>query len=172
MGRSSGKSTLLLALLRLVECSNGSIAIDGLDIKHMQPDALRRQLVTIPQDPFMLPGGTIRSNLNPHGTAADAEVISVLQKMRIWTALESRGGLEARLPLDQPLSEGEQQLLCLARAILQKKSMVVVLDEATSSVDSETDRVVQEMLMEVFAESTVISVAHRVSFWPVTKQNM
>ena len=156
----SGKSTLILALLRLISASTGSIFIDGVDISTLRPAALRQHLLAVPQDSMIL-SGTVRSQIDPLNTASDEKLKSVLQKLDIWTALESRGGLDATL-LDQPLSHGEQQLVCLARALL-RQSKVVVLDEATSSLDNETDARVQNLLKEQFADCTVISVAHRVS---------
>jgi hypothetical protein len=102
------------------------------------------------------------ANADPLGLASDAEIISALTKIGIWDTLESRGGLDAVL-IENPLSQGQQQLFCLARAIL-RKSKVLILDEATSSLDSETDRVMQWVIREGFKEYTVISVAHRVSF--------
>ncbi|KAE8381911.1 putative multidrug resistance protein [Aspergillus bertholletiae] len=123
-------------------------------------EEIRERLVCIPQDPFIL-SGTIRSNTDPLGAATDEEVISALQRIGIWSTLESRGGLDAVL-LDHPLSQGQQQLFCLARAILRKSgSNILILDEATSSVDNDTDAVMQKVITEVFAGYTIISVAHR-----------
>lgn len=101
------------------------------------------------------------------GTSNDEEIMSVLKQVGIWEAIESRGGLDAILE-DYPLSQGEQQLFCLARAILKKQTrqsgyQVVILDEATSNVDSETDHRIQQVLRDAFKGCTVVSVAHRVS---------
>ncbi|QDS72379.1 hypothetical protein FKW77_008421 [Venturia effusa] len=154
----SGKSTLILSLLRLISPSAGSILIDGIDISSIRPSILRRRLTTVPQDPLTMTG-TIRSNVDPFGEHPDTEIISVATEFHIWSALENRGGLDATL-LDQPLSQGEQQLLCLARAALRKSS-VLILDEATSSLDDETDRLIQKVIKQKFADCTVICVAHR-----------
>lgn len=159
----SGKSSLILALLRLVSPNAGSIFIDGVDISTIRPAILRRRLNAVPQDSFTM-AGTIRSNVDPFGENSDADIISVAKELQIWTALERRGGLDVTL-LNQPLSQGEQQLLCLARAML-RKSKVLILDEATSSLDDETDRAVRKVVEEKFASCTVIYVAHRVGYIP------
>jgi ATP-binding cassette subfamily C (CFTR/MRP) protein 1 len=108
----------------------------------------------------MMLSGTVRSQIDLSGATSYSEIKSALQKVHVWAAIESRGGLDAIL-LDQPLSHGEQQLVCLARALL-RRSKVVILDEATSSLDKDTDVVVQALLREAFAGCTVISVAYRV----------
>lgn len=162
---NSGKSSLVLALLRLVDLSSGSISIDGIDISTLPREDIRQNLIAIPQDPFILPG-SVRYNADPLGTISDDEIISSLKRIGIWGALEDRGGLDAIL-LDQPLSHGQQQLFCLGRAILRKtqcKGKVLILDEATSSVDRETDKVMQKVIKEELKGYTIISVAHRVRF--------
>ncbi|KAE8391677.1 P-loop containing nucleoside triphosphate hydrolase protein [Aspergillus alliaceus] len=164
-GRSgSGKSSFILALLRLVNPSYGMITIDGVDIKSISPAAIREALIAVPQDPFILLG-SVRYNADIMGASNDEEIISVLKQVGIWEAIESRGGLGTILE-DHPLSQGEQQLFCLARAILKKRTrqgryQVVILDEATSNVDSETDHRIQQVLRDAFKGCTVVSVAHR-----------
>lgn len=161
MAHSSGKSSLILSLLRLVDLNEGTIVIDGVDISTISRQEIRERLIAIPQDLFTLPG-SIRSNADTLGTASDEEIISTLKKLSIWEILERRGGLDSVLP-GNTLSQGEQQLFGLARALLRKdQSRVLILDEATSSVDSETDSVMQNVIKEEFCHHTIISVAHRV----------
>ncbi|PYH89693.1 putative multidrug resistance protein [Aspergillus ellipticus CBS 707.79] len=160
----SGKSSLILALLRLVNPSQGKITIDGIDCASISPAAIRESLVAVPQDPFTLLG-SVRYNVDIAGASNDTEIMSVLKQVGIWKAIETRGGLDAVLE-DHPLSQGEQQLFCLARAILKKRTStggcrVLILDEATSSMDVETDRQTQRILREAFRDCTVVSVAHR-----------
>ncbi|KAJ5401745.1 ABC transporter integral membrane type 1 [Penicillium crustosum] len=160
----SGKSSLTLAMLRLVDFSHGNITIDQADISKIAPTSIRERLIAVPQDPFTLLG-TIRYNADITGLSSDSQIISVLKQIGVWAAIESRGGLDALLE-DHPLSQGEQQLFCLARAILKRHTsdggcQVLILDEATSSLDAQTDRRVQEVMREAFHDCTVFSIAHR-----------
>ncbi|KAE8319323.1 P-loop containing nucleoside triphosphate hydrolase protein [Aspergillus transmontanensis] len=161
----SGKSSFILSLLRLVNPSHGSITIDGINIESISPLAICEALIAVPQDLFTLLG-TVRYNADIiMGASNDEEIISVLKQVGIWEAIESRGGLDAILE-DHPLSQGEQQLFCLARAILKKRTrqggcQVLILDEATSNLDSETDHRTQQVLKDTFEGCTVVSVAHR-----------
>ncbi|QRD86648.1 P-loop containing nucleoside triphosphate hydrolase protein [Aspergillus flavus] len=103
----SGKSSLILSLLRLINPSHGSITIDGINIESISPSAIREALITVPQDPFTFLG-TMRYNADIMGASNDEEIISALKQVGIWEAIESRGG--------------EQHLFCLARAILKKRT--------------------------------------------------
>lgn len=130
-GRSgSGKSTLLAALTGLVRLSSGAITIDGVDIASLRPSALRSALNTIPQEPFLF-HKTAAKNLDPSGELADEVLVSALEQVDLWGAVESLGGLHAEINLDN-LSLGQKQLLALTRATL-KPGHIVLLDEATSS---------------------------------------
>ncbi|KAL3417152.1 ABC multidrug transporter [Phlyctema vagabunda] len=161
-GRSgSGKSSLVYALLRLLDLSEGRIILDGIDISTVSRNALRSRLIVIPQDPVII-AGSIRLNIDPLSQAPDNSIMSTLQKLHLWETIQSRGGLDADIT-DQPLSRGEQQLLAVAGAILRKENTgkVLVLDEATSSVDSETDTLMRRVIREEFVGYTVVAIAHR-----------
>jgi len=121
---------------------------------------IRRHLTIVPQSPIQIPG-TVRQNIDPLSQATDLEVDFVLQKVHLHDAIQERGGYSAEFVLDS-FSKGQGQLLALARALLQKNK-IILLDEATSSVDAETDRIVKDIVRESFQDCTVITVAHRPS---------
>ncbi|THY61419.1 putative ABC transporter [Aureobasidium pullulans] len=154
----SGKSSLMLALFRLLPLRHGNIFVDGTDIKDVKPGVLRRSIIAIPQHPFLLPG-TVRENLDPENELSDADLLAAIDKVHLLELINSRGGLDTDID-QQSLSQGQAQLLCLARAVL-RKSRLVVLDEATSSLDAETDAVIREVLNTSFKDCTIISIAHR-----------
>jgi ATP-binding cassette, subfamily C (CFTR/MRP), member 1 len=166
IGRTgSGKSTLLSSLLKLIEVTEGTITIDGVDISKVPKSIVRNRLICIPQDPLLLPG-TIRFNLDPeqHFSASDAPLSEALRLVNMQALVDARGGLDAELQASS-LSHGERQLLALARAILRRRQgrgrCVLVLDEATSNLDDATERVVEKVIAEEFRGVTIISVAHR-----------
>lgn len=155
---------MLNVILRVVPIFSGFVTVDDVDINNVSPAVLRRRLTVVPQESFILPG-TIRVNADPLGLSSDASIIVALKTVGIWDVLEARSE-EGRSCLDtilleSPLSQGQQQLFGLARAML-RDSAVVIIDEGTSSVDSETDLLIQKVVREKFKDCTVISVAHRV----------
>lgn len=163
----SGKSSLLLALLRLLDLSAGSISIDGIDLSTLPREEVRSRLIAITQDSFFLPG-TVRQNIDPYGAAGagdDDAIGAALRKVGLWEAVEAKGGLDAAFEEDM-LSHGQKQLFSLARAMLRSRGSggsgrVVLFDEATSSVDHRTDALMQAAIRDEFRGYTVVSVAHR-----------
>ncbi|KAK4289504.1 hypothetical protein Pmani_037528 [Petrolisthes manimaculis] len=164
VGRTgSGKSSLGVVLFRLVELAAGTIRIDGIDISTLGLDDLRSHLSIIPQDPVLFIG-TIRYNLDPFERHTDAELWSALEKTSMKERISSlEAGLSAPVVENgENFSVGERQLLCMARALL-RNSKILFLDEATASIDSETDSKIQRTLKESFTNCTMITIAHRLN---------
>nr|XP_058971200.1 multidrug resistance-associated protein 1-like [Pocillopora verrucosa] len=164
VGRTgAGKSSLALALFRILERSGGKIVIDGVDIATIGLRDLRSRLTIIPQEPVLF-SGTLRLNLDPFNEHFDEELWRILEVSHLKRFVMSlRGGLQYVIAEGgEDLSVGQRQLICLARALL-RKSKILVLDEATAAVDLETDELIQQTIRREFADSTVFTIAHRLN---------
>ncbi|CAI9274124.1 unnamed protein product [Lactuca saligna] len=163
VGRTgSGKTTLIGALFRLVEPVGGKIIVDGIDISTVGLHDLRSRFGIIPQDPTLF-NGTVRYNLDPLCQHTDQQIWEVLGKCQLREAVQDKaGGLDSIVVEDGTnWSMGQRQLFCLGRALL-RRSKILVLDEATASIDNATDTMLQETIRSEFADCTVITVAHRI----------
>lgn len=160
IGRSgSGKSSLVAALLRLAPTS-GRVEIDNVPTCTVPLDVLRRAICVVSQDPVLF-GGTLRDNIDPLHKVDDTTAYGALQDVGLDLTIREMGGLGVLTDSDKvQFSTGQRQLLCLARAIINK-THILVLDEATASLDYETDNIMQAVLEKCFADATVLVIAHR-----------
>ncbi|KAI1500381.1 ATPase-like protein [Biscogniauxia marginata] len=185
-GRSgSGKSSTIALLLRLLDplasCSH-NIVIDDTPLHRINRTALRQRIIAVPQEPVFLPDGTAyMTNLDPYNSSSEGECQSVLETVGLWQFVEAKGGLRAGLVADN-LSQGQKQLFSLARAVLRARVRarqhaailsdtlanekrkgvgIMLLDEVSSSVDQDTDREMQRIILEEFEAYTIVMVSHR-----------
>ncbi|XP_077309834.1 ATP-binding cassette sub-family C member 8 isoform X2 [Lithobates pipiens] len=158
----SGKSSFSLAFFRMVDMFQGRIIIDGIDISKLPLQTLRSRLSIILQDPILF-SGTIRFNLDPENKCSDCvlwEALEIAQLKHVVKALP--GGLDALVTEGgENFSVGQRQLFCLARAFVRKSS-ILIMDEATASIDMATENILQKVVMTAFQERTVVIIAHRV----------
>ena len=159
VGRTgSGKSSLVLSLCRIIEPKMGKILIDDEDIKNIKLEYLRDKLSIVPQDPFLIES-TVRDNIDPLNKYTDEEILEVMDDFGIFKKM-GKEKLNIKIKENgKNLSLGEKQLISFARAIM-KKNKIIILDEATSSLDIETEKIIQKNMKYYFKDCTVIIIAH------------
>lgn len=161
VGRTgAGKSSIVLALFRMLKKTSGRILVDGVNLEEFDLASLRSSIGIVPQD-LLLFLGLVRENIDPLNEYLDESIWKALADANLKTTIEDLGGLES--PVSEAgsnFSGGQKQLLCLVRALL-KDSGLVVMDEATASVDSQTEELVRDAVARNGANKTIISIAHR-----------
>jgi ATP-binding cassette, subfamily C (CFTR/MRP), member 1 len=151
-------------LARIIDPKPGTLSVDGQDITTIRRSTAREHIICLPQEALVFPR-SFMFNIDPEGRGLDPAISGeILRSVGMWQLVESRGGLDSEVE-PHSLSQGEKQLLALARALVRRHALdgrcILVLDEATSSLDDDTQARFQAVIDKEFKENTVISVAHR-----------
>lgn len=168
----SGKSSLIALLLKLLDPlpeTAANATIDGFPLHRINRPTLRQRIIAVPQEAVFLPdGSTVQANLDPSSVSTPEECQAILTTVGLWNFVQDRGGLNAGMNAGT-FSAGQRQLLSLGRALLRRRVRaqmgsdhgILLLDEVSSSVDHETERVMQDIIRTEFRHYTVIAVSHR-----------
>lgn len=161
LGRTgAGKSTLISSVFKYFEEFEGDLLYDGVSIRDIDLQQLRAAITIIPQDPVLL-NGSVQKNLDPGSRYSSSDCEQVLKEVGLWEKVVTQGGLDYQIDGGGAnLSQGEKQLICFGRALLQK-SKLILMDEATASIDSQTEETMQLLIKEKFKGCTILMIAHR-----------
>ena len=163
VGRTgAGKSTLISAIYRTFDEFKGEIKIDDKEIRSIDLKLLRNTMTIISQDPYLF-NDTLRNNIDPTKKFTDEAIQDILSEVKLWEKFSSLEGLDSKIESGgSNLSQGEKQLLCLARALLFDNK-VVLMDEATANIDTQTEAVIQRLIKDRLNNSTILMIAHRLN---------
>ena len=163
VGRTgAGKTTFLNTFFRNFDEYEGEIYFDGKELRTVDLKLLRSSITIIPQDPYLFED-SVRNNLDPMGVKKDEELIQLLQEIELWQRFESTAGLNSSIEAGgSNLSQGEKQLLCLTRALLHQNKLIL-MDEATANIDTQSETVIQKLLKDRFNDCTILMIAHRLN---------
>ena len=163
VGRTgAGKSTLISAIYKTFDDYKGRIVIDGKDIKDVDLKILRFTMTIIPQDPYLFED-SLKNNIDPMNQFGDDEVKEILKDVGLWKKFEDLKGLDTKIQKGgNNLSQGEKQLICLSRALLLKNKLVL-MDEATANIDTQTESLIQDLIKKRFNDCTILMIAHRLN---------
>jgi ABC-type multidrug transport system fused ATPase/permease subunit len=162
VGRTgAGKSSIIQVLFRIVDPESGTIFIDGVDYLTLGLHELRKQMSVIPQSPFIFIA-SVRENLDPFNEYTDEQILNVFEQVGLKNViLDTSEGLNTVLGGSElNLSNGQKQLLCVAR-ILLRNNRIIVMDEATASIDNESDAIIQKLLNSVLKGCSFLVIAHK-----------
>ena len=162
VGRTgSGKSSMVLALSRILEPNHGQIKIDDVDIQNVDLDYLRQSITIVPQESFIIEGN-LRDNIDPLNKYTDEQILDFLDDFCLFKNVEKSEKLNIEIKEGgKNLSNGQKQLICFIRAMI-KNNKIIILDEATSSLDIETEKIIQENIEKYFKDVTLIMITHHI----------
>ncbi|KAJ5599382.1 hypothetical protein N7450_000449 [Penicillium hetheringtonii] len=154
----SGKTSMIMSIFRMIELTGGTITVDGVDLTTLPRREIRARINGVSQDSVLFKG-TVRTNADPSGICTDQQILNALRSVQLLPAIQEKGDLDTDID-EIHLSHGQKQLFCLARALLRQGN-ILILDEATSNIDTKTDEIMQRVIREKFCTHTIISVAHK-----------
>ncbi|CAG8213587.1 unnamed protein product [Penicillium olsonii] len=154
----SGKTSMIMSLFRMMELTSGTITVDGVDISQLPRREIRSHINGVSQDSLLFKG-SVRLNADPTGIHTDKDILAALKSTQLLPVIQEKGSLDTDID-EIHLSHGQKQLFCLARALLRPGN-ILILDEATSNIDTKTDEIMQRIIREKFCGHTIISVAHK-----------